>query len=229
MQNARLKYTVDRMGLGNFKKDVEDRLGFELAPARPYSFESNIDHFGWTVGEDGRYHVTIFIENGRVQDEPGREFKTGLREVAKVHKGTFRLTSNQHLLVSEIPPEEVPRIKALLAEYKLDNLNYSGLRLSASACVAFPTCGKPFPILPHHLFVINKQKLRSCNGRIGTSELLSLLMDMHLEVVSRFQYLPVLVDKVEKICEESGLRHDSIVMRMTGCPNGCARPYIAGM
>lgn len=42
------------------------------------------------------------------------------------------------------------------------------------------------------------------------------------------RYLPLLVDKVEAICEENGLRHDSIVMRMTGCPNGCARPYIAG-
>ena len=39
--------------------------------------------------------------------------------------------------------------------------------------------------------------------------------------------MPILVDKVEKICEENGLRNDSIVMRMTGCPNGCARPYLA--
>ena len=41
------------------------------------------------------------------------------------------------------------------------------------------------------------------------------------------QYLPILVSKVEAICEENGLRNDSIVMRMTGCPNGCARPYVA--
>ncbi|KAG9312937.1 hypothetical protein JVU11DRAFT_6371 [Chiua virens] len=188
-KNARLKYTVDRMGLDHFKSEVESRLGFKLGPAQPYTFESNIDHFGWTVGEDGRHHVTIYIENGRVQDEPGREFKTGLREIAKVHKGTFRLTSNQHLVISEVPTEEVPRIKALLAEYKLDNLNYSGLRLSASACVAFPTCG--------------------------------------LAMAESERYLPLLIDKVEKICEENGLRHDSIIMRMTGCPNGCARPYIA--
>lgn len=46
---------------------------------------------------------------------------------------------------------------------------------------------------------------------------------------STLQYLPVLIDKVEKICEENGLRHDSIIMRMTGCPNGCSRPYLAGM
>ena len=40
------------------------------------------------------------------------------------------------------------------------------------------------------------------------------------------QYFPILIDKIEKICEENGLRNDSIVMRMTGCPNGCARPYL---
>ena len=27
--------------------------------------------------------------------------------------------------------------------------------------------------------------------------------------------------------EEAGLRHDAITIRMTGCPNGCARPYLA--
>lgn len=41
------------------------------------------------------------------------------------------------------------------------------------------------------------------------------------------RYLPLLVDKVEKIMEDEGLRSDSIVMRMTGCPNGCARPWNA--
>jgi sulfite reductase (NADPH) hemoprotein beta-component len=83
----------------------------------------------------------MFIENGRVQDEPGREFKTGLREIAKVHKGTFRLTANQHLLVSDIASADLLLIKSLLSKYKLDNLSYTGLRLSSSACVAFPTCG----------------------------------------------------------------------------------------
>ena len=47
-------------------------------------------------------------------------------------------------------------------------------------------------------------------------------------LIYAWQYLPILIDKVEKICEENGLRNDSIVMRMTGCPNGCARPYVAG-
>ncbi|RFU68389.1 assimilatory sulfite reductase (NADPH) hemoprotein subunit [Bacillus sp. V59.32b] len=37
------------------------------------------------------------------------------------------------------------------------------------------------------------------------------------------RYLPVLMDKIEAIVDESGLRNDEITIRMTGCPNGCAR------
>lgn len=141
LQNARLKYTIDRMGLENFMAEVERRLGYKLQAARPFAFNRNVDDYGWHTGEDGKHHYTCFIENGRVQDEPGREFKTCLREIAKVHKGAFRMTANQHLLITDIATEDLPRIKALLAEYKLDNLNHTGLRLSSSACVAFPTCG----------------------------------------------------------------------------------------
>jgi len=80
-------------------------------------------------------------------------------------------------------------MKQLLAKYKLDNLSQTGLRLSSSACVAFPTCG--------------------------------------LAMAESERYLPILIGKIEAILEENGLRNDSIVMRMTGCPNGCARPYVA--
>ncbi|KAJ3720916.1 hypothetical protein C8R42DRAFT_721663 [Lentinula raphanica] len=188
-KNARVKYTIDRMGLDVFKAEVEKRLGYALQPARPFTFDRNVDDFGWSTGEDGRHHFMMFIENGRIQDETGKEFKSGLREIAKIHRGAFRLTTNQHLLISDIPTEDLPQIKQILFKYKMDNLSQSGLRLSSSACVAFPTCG--------------------------------------LAMAESERYLPLLVDKVEKICEENGLRNDTIVMRMTGCPNGCARPYVA--
>ena len=170
------------MTVEGFKAAVEERLGWKLAPERAYKFERNIDTFGWQTGWDGKKHFTCFIENGRVQDEPGKDFKTGLREIAKVHKGVFRLTANQHLIISDIEPSEEATIAKLLKKYGLDNVDFSGLRLSSSACVAFPTCG--------------------------------------LAMAESERYLPVLVDKIETILEENGLRNDSIVMRMTGCPNG---------
>ncbi|GAA5879722.1 hypothetical protein JCM16303_004148 [Sporobolomyces ruberrimus] len=188
-KNARVKYTVDRMGIDNFKAEVEKRLGYKLQPARAFEFTSNVDQFGWQTGDDGRRHFTAFIENGRVQDEPGKPFKTAMREIAKVHKGTFRLTANQHVIIADIPPEEEQTIRGLLSKYHLDQVDFSALRLSSAACVALPTCG--------------------------------------LAMAESERYLPLLIEKVEEIMEETGLRNDSITMRMTGCPNGCARPWAA--
>jgi sulfite reductase (NADPH) hemoprotein beta-component len=39
--------------------------------------------------------------------------------------------------------------------------------------------------------------------------------------------LPSLLEKLEAVLDDCGLRHDAISLRMTGCPNGCARPYLA--
>ena len=48
-KNARLKYTIDRMGLDVFKAEVEKLLGWKLPPARPYTFDRNVDDFGWST------------------------------------------------------------------------------------------------------------------------------------------------------------------------------------
>ena len=41
------------------------------------------------------------------------------------------------------------------------------------------------------------------------------------------RYLPSLITQVEGLLEETGLGSEEITIRMTGCPNGCARPYMA--
>ena len=136
-----------------------------------------------------RDSCTLWLENGRVIDEPGHPFRTGLRELAKFHRGTFRLTPNQHIIVSDVAPADKPRVEAHLREYKMDQWNLSGLRTSASACVAFPTCG--------------------------------------LAMAESERYIFRLIDKIEPIFLASGLNRDEITLRMTGCPNGCARPWVA--
>lgn len=188
-KHARLKYTVDDMTVEGFKSKVEEYWGKKFEAPRPFKFESNVDTFGWLKDEMGMNHFTFFIENGRIEDTADFQMKTGLREIAKVHKGEFRLTGNQHLILSNVADEDLDDMKALMAKYKLDNIKLTGLRLSSAACVAFPTCG--------------------------------------LAMAESERYLPVLITKLEACLEENGLRQDSIVMRMTGCPNGCARPWLA--
>ncbi|HTN98269.1 MAG TPA: NADPH-dependent assimilatory sulfite reductase hemoprotein subunit [Nordella sp.] len=187
---ARFKYTIDDKGLDVITAEIEARLGFSLGAAQAYDFTSNGDVIGWQQGEDGRAHFTLFIENGRVSNFGHVAVLDGLRAIARAHKGMFRVTPNQNLIIADIEPEDRPAIAALLREYRLEALNLtSGLRRNSMACVALPTCG--------------------------------------LAMAESERYLPALVGRIETILAEHGLSGEPITIRMTGCPNGCSRPYIA--
>jgi sulfite reductase (NADPH) hemoprotein beta-component len=187
---ARFKYTIEDKGLDWFRRELERRLGFELAPPRDFTFTTNGDAYGWAQGSDGAWHYTLFIENGRVADADGKRTMTALQEIARAHDGEFRITPNQNLVVANIAPVDKPRIEKLLAEHGLDSAaRTSALRLNAMACVGFPTCG--------------------------------------LAMAESERYLPSLVGRAEEMLARHGLGDEPIVMRMTGCPNGCARPYVA--
>ena len=41
------------------------------------------------------------------------------------------------------------------------------------------------------------------------------------------RYLPDLLGRIEGLLAEVGLADNDVIIRMTGCPNGCARPYMA--
>jgi sulfite reductase (NADPH) hemoprotein beta-component len=185
-KHARFKYTVADRGLVWIRSEVERRLGWELGAPRRFEFTDTGDRYGWTDGPNGDSHFTLFIENGRVKDAA----KTALREIAKVHRGDFRLTPNQHLMIASVTPADRPRIEALLREHVLDTAHRAtGLRLNSMACVAQPTCG--------------------------------------LALAESERYLPDLVTALDAEVEAAGLRDDAIVIRMTGCPNGCGRPFLA--
>lgn len=188
--HARLKYTIEDRGVDWFRGEVEKRLGYKLKKARVFKFEDTGDRYGWIQGADKKWHLTLFIQNGRVLDAPGAPAKTGLREIAKIHKGDFRLTCNQNLIIGGIGQKEKGRIEKIATEYGLlKGLESSGLRLNSMACVALPTCG--------------------------------------LALAESERFLPDLVSLIEPVLSEFSLGSDEIVIRMTGCPNGCARPYLA--
>src|SRR5690242_7760296 len=140
-KHARLKYTIADRGVDWFKRELYQRLGFELEPPRPFKFTTQGDRFGWLKGHDGNWHLTLRIESGRVTDRPGAPFLTGLEKIAAVHKGDFRLTPNQNLIIANVPPSELMAIDALVNDHGLAKaLHTSPVRRDALACVALPTC-----------------------------------------------------------------------------------------
>ena len=187
-KHARLKYTIDDRGLDAFRAEVEKRAGVKLAAPKPYTFTSTGDRYGWTTSDDGLHHLTLFIENGRVLDAPGKPLLTGMRKIAAMHGGGIHLTGNQNAIIANVADKDRAAIDTLAREHGLMP-PLSGLRRNAMACVALPTCG--------------------------------------LALAESERYLPDLVTALEARLAAHGLAEDDIVIRMTGCPNGCARPYIA--
>jgi sulfite reductase (NADPH) hemoprotein beta-component len=189
-KHARLKYTIADRGIDWFKAELFKRLGYALEPARPFQFTTQGDRFGWLRGHDGRWHLTLRIESGRVADRTGALLFTGLEKIAAIHQGDFRLTANQNLIIANVPASECMNIDRLVADHGLGRaLNTAPVRRDALACVALPTCA--------------------------------------LAMSEAERYLPSFVDRVEALLAKYGIREAPLTVRITGCPNGCARPYLS--
>lgn len=187
-QHARFKYTIDDRGLEWFVGELAQRTGFGLEPARGFHFERNTDEFGWVQSEDGLWHYTLFVLNGRIRDDQNQRVMSALRAVAAWHDGQFRLTPNQNVVIAGVQAGNKAGLEARLAEHGVGQRE-SLLQRSAVSCVALPTCG--------------------------------------LAMAESERYLPTLIDRISAIMADCGVADQPVTIRMSGCPNGCSRPYIA--
>ncbi len=188
---ARLKYTVDKMGIEWFKNEISHRTGFTLEKEKPYQFTERKDYYGWFQNSDKLWYYTPFIENGRVTDDEQVALKTALYEIAETRKLNFRFTTNQNVILSDISNDDKASIGKILEKYRIEEYteSISSLRKNSMACVALNTCPLAF--------------------------------------AEAQRYLPSLISKLEPLLKKYGLGEEDIILRMTGCPNGCARSYIA--
>ncbi len=188
-RHARLKYTVEHLGVERFRQRVEKRANLKFKPAVKVKFDHQGDRFGWTQGTDKQWNLTLFVENGRVIDSPDRPIMTGLRKIALLHHGDFRITPSQNLIIAGVSESQKEEIEQIAVESGLINKKNSLVRLNSIACVALPTCPQA--------------------------------------MAEAERTFPALISKIDSLLERYDLNKQSLVIRMTGCPNGCARPFVA--
>jgi sulfite reductase (NADPH) hemoprotein beta-component len=139
---------------------------------------------------DGRWHLTLQIESGRVADHGDRRLRSGLARIATIHRGEFRLTPNQNLIIAGVSADQRWRIDALVAGYGLgDYQSVPPLQRDALACVALPTCP--------------------------------------LAMAEAERYLPAASAAIQQLMQKHGVGDEPLLFRISGCPNGCSRPYLA--
>jgi sulfite reductase (NADPH) hemoprotein beta-component len=194
-KHARLKYTIEDRGLAWFVDELARRTGAPLEAARAFAFEHSGDRFGWVRGDDDspahpdareRWHLTLHIESGRVA---GNALE-GLRALALMHTGDFRLTANQNLIVAGVADQDRSLVDDVVRSHGLDGFSRaSALRKNALACVALPTCA--------------------------------------LAMAEAERSLPSFVERFDEVLKRHAVDDVRLHLRITGCPNGCARPYLA--
>ncbi|MES2649062.1 MAG: NADPH-dependent assimilatory sulfite reductase hemoprotein subunit [Bacteroidota bacterium] len=184
---ARVKYTIDRLGVDGYREELEKRTGFKLEPAKPFQFTERKDWYGWNKNHKGLWYYTAFVENGRITDDVQSATKSALYLIAQTGKAMFRFTGNQNITVGDVLESDKAEINAILEKFNVTNLtdNASAIRRNSIACVAFNTCP--------------------------------------LALAEAQRYLPTLITKLEPVLAKYNLADDEIIIRMTGCPNGCGR------
>ncbi|MGL4474779.1 MAG: assimilatory sulfite reductase (NADPH) hemoprotein subunit, partial [Shewanella sp.] len=186
---SRLKYTIDKHGFEAFKAEVERRAGKAFAPSRQVIIGDRGDRYGWVQGLDDKWHLTLFIEGGRIIDTPSARLMTGMRAIATIHQGDFRMTANQNIIIAGVARKDKAVIEQLARVHGLWRDELSLSRARSISCVALPTCP--------------------------------------LAMAEAERYFPEFMDRIDELQLANGLGQLPIVVRMTGCPNGCARPFAA--
>lgn len=183
-KQARLKYTIDRMGLDAFIHKIYAYAGREFAAPRHIKPYAQPDYLGWSKQiQPGLNYVGVWIENGRIKDFPGgHQFKTGLRAIIDRFRPSVRVTPHHNLILANINDADIDTVQAMLDEYRIPtDKGIATIRRMEMACPALPLC----PLA------------QSESERI----------------------MPTFMDGLEK----AGHGDADVIIRQTGCPNGCAR------
>ena len=190
-KHARLKYTIEDRGLGAVprRSRAADRQGARAIRGLSISIRTATATAG-RAERTALSHLTLFIENGRLRDIPdGPALLTGMRRIAEVHDGEFRLTANQNVIIANVRAGQPRR----------DRRTRRGAR--ARPATRRRCAATPWPASRCRPAASRSPK---ANATCRTSS-----------------------PRSRTACKPHGLAEDEITIRMTGCPNGCARPYIA--
>eukprot|EP00939_MAST-03C_sp_MAST-3C-sp1_P001394 g1394.t1 len=231
--HARFKYTVEDLGVPTIQKEVtrymlarhRERVAkakqsgesppeaprFETTP-RPYQLLTNKDNFGKRINHDRTRDYTLYMQNGRIKDYPkstipGRvsnvKFWTAMERACDVVGSStssdtkFVFSNNQNITISRVPEALCHRLENVLEDAKIP-FRRADIAKKFSPLMLNSMACVAFP---------------TCGLAMAPSE----------------TYLPTLIAKIDSIMDDFDFSEDdkNITIRMSGCPNGCSRPYVA--
>ena len=195
-KQARLKYLIRFWGLETFRGMVEDYLGRPLSPARDVPIVDALDHAGWHEhGPDP--------ENA---DWAGKLWLGLTIQSGRIlDRDGFRLKSAIRAILAKYPVDG--RLTAT-QDYILVGIDPAA-KDDIDAILTEHGVGLPADMTLTRRFAMSCVALPTCGLAVTESE----------------RIMTELIDELDAGLAEVGLAGERVVLRVTGCPNGCARPY----
>ncbi|MDQ7761016.1 assimilatory sulfite reductase (NADPH) hemoprotein subunit [Xanthomonas sontii] len=196
-KRARFKYTIDDHGLDTVLAEIERRAGVRLQPTRDFAFEHNGDRAGWQAGEDGRWHLTLSLPAGRIADHAD---------------------GAQHL----------SGLRAIAAQLR-DTGDGAHFRMTANqnlVIAGIPAAQREAIdalVRAHALDAGNRAPTALARAAMACVA----LPTCGLAMAEAERYLPAFAAQLQPLLARHGLQDAPILLRLSGCPNGCSRPYLA--
>jgi sulfite reductase (NADPH) hemoprotein beta-component len=196
-KRARFKYTIDDHGLEVVVAEIQRRAGIALQPTRAFAFAHNGDRYGWSEGEDGRAHLTLSLPAGRIADHD-----VGARHLSGLRE------------IAELLQRDGDG-----AHFRMtSNQNLVIAGIPAAQREAIDTL-----VRAHALDTGNQARTALARAAMACVA----LPTCGLAMAEAERYLPDFANKLEPLLDRHGLRDTPILLRISGCPNGCSRPYLA--
>jgi len=198
-KRARLKYTIDDRGLDAFRDEVARRAGIAFGPARAFDFEHNTDRFGWAQGDDGLWHLNLRIIAGRIWDQASDD-GAPVRHLSGLRE------------IARFLDAEGGR-----AEFRLTaNQNLLIANLDAAQRERIDALVREYGLDTHVAASRVRKAALACVA----------LPTCGLAMAEAERYLPAFVDRVDAQLAKHALGDADLHIRISGCPNGCSRPYL---
>ncbi|HEX7336294.1 MAG TPA: hypothetical protein VF252_03715 [Gemmatimonadales bacterium] len=215
-RHARLKYLLAEWGIDRFREEFQRRASFILAPPvalPPLPFH---DHLGRHRQPDGRFFYGVFIQSGRIADHlPYQGSNTTPNEVRDTARSEAKATTGRGLksALRDIVTRLRPGIR-LTAQQNLllTDLDAAGIE-DVERTLREHGVAPPLELSAARRFSLACPALPTCGLAVAESE----------------RVIPAILDQFEEELDRLGLRTVPLTIRMTGCPNGCARPYTADL
>jgi sulfite reductase (NADPH) hemoprotein beta-component len=211
-KRARLKYTIDDRGIDWFTKEVSSRSGVAFAPAKTVVFEHGQDRLGWYANHANQnlWQLGLRVPAGRLQDAADQRWQSAIREIAKA---LLARAPTQKWSIDSLAAQHEPYL-SLSANQNLTLANIpQDLRAQVDQLllehgIDETAMGTHNPVFRDAIACV---ALPTCGLAMAEAE--RALADVSTQIYARWHSV--------------GLNDAPLQLRISGCPNGCSRPYTA--